>query len=283
MIGLILWIIWTLFEEINNSFTKHKTEKHHFLKVWVISAFFWMLIFLLFWAYKYYFTDIKLYLNPDSIPLLTIRLILEILQSYFTILAIKHCDRSTFSIIRILTIPLLVIADIILWYQFTTYSLIWMSIILLSFLTFNTKLKKIDYTWWYYALFTTVNAVFTISLFKLSITYYWNSLEIDQFIMLLWIMIFFIIYNYKEDQCSAFKLIIKEKEFLIQWLVIWISSLLISYSYIYLNASEATAIKRAWEIFWAIIAWVIFFKEKNLIIKLLFAFCLTWWLIIMVL
>jgi len=224
-----------------------------------------------------------LYLNPESIPLLWIRLILEILQSYFTIIAIKHCDRSTFSFIRILTIPLLVIVDIILWYQFTTYSLIWIWIILFSFLVFNIKLKTINFTWWYFVLFTSVNAVFTLSLFKYSISYYWNSLEIDQFIMLLWIFIFFIIYNYKKHKSCALKLIVEEKIFLLQWLTIWILSLLIGYSYLYLNASEARAITRAWEMFWATIAWTLFFKEKNIIKKLFFALCIIIWLIIMIL
>lgn len=282
MIWLLIWIIWTFFWEINSSITKHKSKKHHFLKIWVISTFFWMLVFLLSWIYKYYFTDIDLYLNPESIPLLWTRLFLEILQSYFTILAIKHCDRSTFSIIRILTIPLLVIADIILWYTFTTYSLIWIWIILFSFIGFNTKIKTIDFTWWYFVLFTAINAVFTISLYKYSITEYWNSVEIDQFIMLLWILIFFVLYNYKNHKCCALNLITKEKQFLLQWLTIWISTLLISYSYLYLNASEATAVKRAWEMFWAIIAWTIFFKEENIIKKLIFAFCIIAWLVIMV-
>jgi len=282
MIWLLLWIIWTFFSEINNSITKNKTEKYHFLKVWVISSFFWVLIFILSWAYKYYFTDIDLYLNKESIALLATRLVFEILQSYFTILALKHCDRSTFSIIRILTIPLLVIADIMLWYQFTTYSLIWIWVIITSFILFNSKSKTLNFKWWYYILFTAVNAVLTLSLFKYSITHYWNSVEIDQLIMITWIFIFFIIYNYRKNKCCAIKLIVKEKLFLLQWLAIWLSSLILSYSYLYLNASEATAVIRAWEMFWAIIAWTIFFKEDNIIKKLLFAFFIIAWLIIMV-
>lgn len=283
MIWLLLWLIWTFFEEINNSITKNKSKKHHYLKLWVITTLFWSLIFIISAIYKYIFTNIELYFNPESIPLLTIRLFLEILQSYITIVAIKNCDRSTFSIIRILTIPLLVIADIILWYNFSYFSIIWISIILLSFILFNLNLKTIDFKWWYYALFTAVNAVLTISLFKYSITNYWNSIEIDQFIMLFWILCFFIIYNYKKNKSCAVKLITQEKSFIIQWIAIWLASLTISYSYLYLNASEATAIKRAWEMFWAILAWTIFFNEENIITKLLFALCIIVWLIVMIL
>ena len=92
-----------------------------------------------------------------------------------------------------------------------------------------------------------------------------------------------IFYNYKKNKFCALKLLKKEKIFIFQWLCIGIASLLISYSYLYLNASEATAAKRALEMFWAIIAWFILFKEKHIIKKLLFAFMIILWLIIMVL
>lgn len=271
MIWLILWIIWTLFWEIKSSISKKKSKKHHFLKVWTISSFFWMLVFLIILIYKYYFTDLTLYINPESIPLLFIRLVFEILQSYFTVLAIKKCDRSTFSIMRILTIPLLIIADIILWYQFTNYSLIWILIILLSFFAFNLKSKTINFKWIQYVLFTAINAVFTISIFKYSISHYWNSVEIDQFFINLWVLIFFFTYNYKINKDFAIGLILKEKQFILQWLVIWISSLLISYSYLYLNASEAVTVKRWGEMLWAIFAWTIFFQEDGIVKKLIFA------------
>lgn len=210
------------------------------------------------------------------------RIVLEILQIYFTILAIKHSDRSTFSILRIVTIPLLLIADIALGYQFSIYSYIWIWIILLSFLIFNINIKTINFKWWKYILFTAINAVFTLSLFKYSIDHYWNSFELDQAIMVFSIFLFFLIYNYKENKSCALKLIIKEKQFILQWLTIWVATSLIAYSYLYLNASEATAVKRAWEIFWAIIAWTLFFKEKEIYKKLTFAFCICVWLWVMV-
>jgi len=283
MIWLLIWIVWTFFEEINNSITKERSKKYNTLTLWVISSFFWIIVFFFSWLYKYFYTNFEIYLNPESIPLLILRLVLEITQSYVTLLAIKHSDRSTFSIIRILTIPLLVIADILLGYQFSINSYIWIWIILLSFILFNTNTKTINFKWWYLVLFTAINAVLTISLFKYSISHYWNSIEIDQFIMSLGILVFFIFYNYKKNKFCALKLLKKEKIFIFQWLCIGIASLLISYSYLYLNASEATAAKRALEMFWAIIAWFILFKEKHIIKKLLFAFMIILWLIIMVL
>lgn len=279
---LLLWIIWTFFEEINNSITKHKSQKHHFLMLWVITSFFGMVIFICFWIYKYYFTEISINFNPKSIPLLLIRLLFEILQSYFTMLAIQKADRTTFSTIRILTIPLLIISDIILWYHFTIYSLIWMWIILLSFILFNLKSKTINFKWWELVLFTAVNAVITISIYKYSITHFWNSVEVDQFFIFLWLLSFFIIYNYKKNKSCALKLILKEKQFILQWLAIWFASLILSYSYLYLNSSEATMIKRAWEMFWSISTWYLFFNETSPLRKILLAIMIVIWLAIMI-
>ncbi|USN59228.1 MAG: hypothetical protein H6767_04010 [Candidatus Peribacteria bacterium] len=111
-------------------------------------------------------------MNPESIGLLTIRMFLEVLQAHVSFQALKCSDRSTFSVIRILTIPLMVMVDISLGYSFTYFSLLGIGVIVVSFLFFNTKNKTLDFTGWYYVLFTAVNAVITISLFKYSITHF---------------------------------------------------------------------------------------------------------------
>lgn len=283
MLWLLLWIIWTFFEELNNSITKDKTKKYHYITVWVVTSLFSIILYLVIAAYKFYSWNFELSFAVASIPLLCLRAFLEILQSYYTLLAIKYCDRSTFSIIRILTIPWLVLADILLWYDFSFYSLLWIWIIVLSFIWFNTNTKSINWKWWYYVLFTAINAVFTISLFKYSISHYGNSVEIDQFLMILSIFIFFILYNYKKEKKLGFYLLKKEKMFWVQWIFIAIASLVLSYSYLYLNASEATAVKRAWEMFWAVIAGCLFFQENHFWKKICFALCLIIWLIVMIL
>lgn len=283
MIWLVLWFIATLFGELNNSITKEKTKNYHYMKVGVVTMTISIIIYAIVALYKYYSWTMTLNFAVASIPLLAVRLVLEIAQTKITLLALKKCDRSTFSILRILTIPLLVFVDIILGYNFTQNSLIWIWIILFAFFIFNTNTKTFDWKWWYYALFTAVNAVATISLFKYSISHYWNSVEIDQWIMRVWVLIFFLISNYKRDKLSGYEILKEEKIFYVQAIVISISGLMLSYVYVYLNASEATAVKRVWEMFWAIIAGAMFFNEKQVIKKLCFATCIMIWMIIMVL
>lgn len=281
MIWLLLWLIWTFFEEINNSISKEKSQKVDLLKIWIITSFFSILIFILSLLYKFYLGNIEIHFNTWSIPLLIVRVIAEILQSYVTILAIKHSDRSTFSIIRILTIPLLLLVDIIMWYSFSIFSIIWIFIIVFSFVWFNLKLKTINFKWWYLVLFTAVNAVVTMSLFKYSLSHYHNSVEIDQMLMSIGILLFFMIFNRHKHRTCWLKLIFQDKAFVYQWVSIALASLLLSYTFLYMNASEASALKRAWEMFWSIISWVIFFEEKHLLKKLIFAGIIIVWLITM--
>jgi|TARA_Y100001960_G_C14300094_1_gene645678 hypothetical protein len=56
--------------------------------------------------------------------------------------------------------------------------------------------------------------------------------------------LFFLISNYRKDKKLGYEILKEEKIFYVQAIVISISGLMLSYVYLYLNASEATAVKR---------------------------------------
>ncbi len=261
MYGLILWLIWTFFEESKNSITKKQSKKYNIFQIWLIISFFSLLFFMLYSLIKVFVFNKEIYINPNSYFLLIIRILFEILQSYFTIIAIKKADRSTFSIIRIITIPLLVVVDFLIWYDFSILSLIWLIILISTFIFITLYKNKINFFGWKYVLFTAINAVITISLFKYSITIYWNSVEFDQFVILFFILLFYLYFIIKNKY--TIPNIFKDKLFLIQWLAMWIATILISFSYLFLNASIATAIKRWGEMFWSILFGYKIFWEKK--------------------
>jgi len=223
----------------------------------------------------------QIYINQDSFLLLAIRVVSEILQSYFTILAIKNADRSTFSFIRTLTIPLLLIIDLIIGYKFSFISIIGLWILIISFFIIFLLKNKINFKWWKYVLFTAINWAFTISLFKYSITFYWNSVEFDQIVVFSSVMFFYLYYllKYKYKIPNIFK----DKLFLFQGISMGVAMVLISFSYLFLNSSIATAIKRWWEIFWSIIFWYKIFNEKNILFKFFIAIFIFIWLILSIL
>lgn len=267
----LLVFIGTFFDEMSNIITKKKSRSYHIITLGVITTIFALSIFIVSGIYKYFFSDLSLSFSTASIPFLILRLFLEILQSYYTLIAIQHANRTTFSMVRMFTIPLLVIADLLLWYSFSLPSFIGIFIILISFLIFNLRGKTLDMTALKYVIFITVNAVFTTTLFKYSLTHYHNSVEIDQSIMLLWILIFFMSYNYKIHKETWVAKLFSDKHFFIQWIAIALANIVLSYSFLYLNASISIAIKRVWEVVWSLVSGKVFFQEQHIFHKIILA------------
>ncbi len=278
MYGFALWLIWTFFEEISNSITKRQSKKYDIFQLWLVISFFALIFYIAYALIKVVVFGKNIYVNPDSFLFLWIRLILEILQSYFTVVAIKKVDRSTYSMLRILTIPGLLIIDFLLWYSFSFYSILWLIVLMLCFVVIWLNNNKINFSWWKYVVFISLNAVITLSLFKYSITIYGNSVEFDQIVVVFWILLFYLFFTIKY-KLSLLNLL-KDRIFLLQWISMGIATVLISFSYLFLNASLATAIKRGWEVFWSIIFWYKFFGEKNIIFKLFVALWLFTWLLL---
>lgn len=278
MYWFLLAFLGTFFEEATNTITKKQSLKYNIIQVWIIISFFSLIFFFLWGVIKILIFHKHIYVNPHGLFLLWVRIFFEILQSYFTIIAIKKADRSTFALIRILTIPLLVIVDIILWYSFSFLSVLGLVIILLIFIIISLSKNKINFTWWWYVLFTTINAVITLSLFKYSISVYGDSVEFDQFIVIFCITLFYLTLLFK----NKYKIpnVFKDRLFLLQWVSMWIATVLLSFSYLFFNASIATAIKRGGEMFWSILYWYKVFNEKNIKYKLLIAFFLFIWIVL---
>ncbi|MBT4936419.1 EamA family transporter [Candidatus Peregrinibacteria bacterium] len=126
---------------------------------------------------------------------------------------------------------------------------------------------------WKLTLFTACNAVFTISAFKYSIHYYQNSFEIDQFIITMGIAIFWFLNNKKKHNTLC-----KKETYKLMFLFFLsgaIATYLISWSYVLLNASVATALKRAGEMIFALIFGILFFHEKKWKQKIIFIVILS--------
>ena len=170
--AVFIGLFGTFFEEANNSLVKHSSKKISLSTVGLLTSATATIIFAISIIYKYFSTELILSFSILSIPLLIVRLIAEIIQSYITIKALSICDRTTFATIRIVTIPLLFLVDIVLNYQFSIFSIIGIGIIISTFLIFQIKNQTLNPLGWKLTLFTACNAVFTISAFKYSIHYY---------------------------------------------------------------------------------------------------------------
>lgn len=263
MVGIILAAIGSFFTEISISFGRweilHKREN---IYTYGFLTQFWLLvIFIIMVLFKNNFV-----FNPDSIPLFAVLIILEFAQTYASLKAMVTSDRSTAGFLMILTIPLLLLVDISLGYKIGIWAILGIFIIVVSliFLFINHGINKKGIG---FVLFSSVNAVATISIYKYLITYY-NSVAAQQIISSIFLLIFLYlmsIWKYKEN---PFTYLLKRK-FLFESLFIGIGSVFVSIAYLYAPASIIASGKRAFSILWSVISGNKIFHEKHLFIKII--------------
>lgn len=179
--------------------------------------------------------------------------------------AVVEAERSTFGFLMVGTIPLLLIVDIFLGYPIDFLSLIGISLIIISllFLFINHGLSKKGIR---YVLFSTVNAVATISIFKHLIMNY-NSVEAQQFITSLILLTFLFIMAIWKSRENPLTFIFK-KRFLYQSMSRGLGTMFMSFAYLYAPASIITGAKRGTSVLASIFSGNRYFHEKHLIIKI---------------
>lgn len=278
MIGLSLVLASTLFREVSTTIGKRKMMQYNqsIYTIGFLSMLFGFVFFLLiavFYRGEFIF-------SIESLPTLTIRIILEIAQISVSVLAIKHADRSTFGFIRTGTIPLLLAVDLALGYTIGLNQFIGIGIIILGFviLLINNGFKKKGM---WLVLFTMINAVATISLYKYNITYF-NSVETEEIIVTSVLMIYTLLMASLITKESPIKLL-TQRAFFTQSFSAGLSSVLLSFSYTFAPASIITTGKRSLAVMWAILSGNFYFKEDRLLIKIISFVLITIGLVFLVL
>lgn len=270
MFGIIITGFATFFNEIASVIGKKEVTEHK-------ESFYTMGFLNMFWGAIIFF-GIAIFIRKSfdfslaSLPTFGIRAFLEIIQAHVAVLALTVADRSTFGFIRTVTIPLLLMVDIMLGYSITTGNIIGIVIIAIGFfiLFINHGIQKKG-AW--LVLFTAINAVATLSLFKYNITHF-NSIEAEQGLMTLIIMGYFFSMAYfssKENPFSFFK----KRIFLGQSLASGVGGIINSFAYGFAPASIITAASRSFEIFWAIISGKRYFHEKSAATKFISMFVIV--------
>lgn len=199
-----------------------------------------------------------------SLPTFLPRIALEITQLHVTLFAIVRADRSTFGFLRILTIPLLLGADIFLGYSISILQLVGIALIVLSlvFLFINHGLSKRGI---FFVLFSAVNGAITLSLYKYNITHF-NSVEAEQGLTMLALVVYtFFMARYVCGE-NPIRFLVRPV-FLFQSFIKGVASVGISFSFLFVPASIATTGKRSLNILWSMLSGNIYFHEKRFFVK----------------
>jgi drug/metabolite transporter (DMT)-like permease len=203
--------------------------------------------------------------DPASLPTVLLRIVLEILQAHFSLRALVLAERSTFAFIRTLTIPLLLFVDIVLGYMISLYQMAGILFVVagLFYLFKNHGIHKRG-AW--LTLFTALNAVATISLYKYNITHF-NSVEVEQGIMSLAIVGYFFFMADRNKEKPIKHLFHPAER--VQLITGCFAQLTLSFAYLYLPPSVATAGKRALSSLWALAVGAFYFHERRIFVKVI--------------
>lgn len=263
MFGTIIVSIGTLLHEVSDSIGKYKTnKKEESLYTMAFLSIFWSAIIFVFICIT---KQDGFIFKAESLPTFAPRIVLEIIQLYATTLAIIKSERSAFGFIRILTIPLLLAVDFFLGYKISNFSIAGVSMIVFGLLMLfaNSHIKKKGL---FFMLFSSLNAVATLSLYKYDITNY-NSVAAEQLILysiLLLVSSFCIMIRSKQN---PLRLLMQPALFL-QSATIGLGGVLISYGFNYGTASTLTSVKRVSSVFWSLFSGKTVFKEKHFVLRL---------------
>lgn len=263
MLGVLLVSIGTFFEEAADSIGKSKVQKkEESIYTLAFLSLFWGSIF---FALIAYFRQNAFVFSSASLPTFLPRLLFEILQMHLTVLAIARADRSTYSFIRILTIPLLLLADFALGYHLTAFQFLGVSviIIILLFVFLNKNISKYGAM---FAVLSAINATVTISLYKYDIAHF-NSVVAEQLIVYAVLLAYFFLFSLaivKENPL----LFLKKKIFMAQSLSDGIGGILESFAYSFGLASVILAGKRSSSVLWSVASGNIYFKEQHLFLRI---------------
>jgi hypothetical protein len=196
-----------------------------------------------------------------SLPTLTLRLILEIPLTFISGYALMRAERSTFALLRSLTIPLLLVVDLMLAYPLTITQVAGALVVTLALIwSARGKISRVGMV---ECLISAVMAVATISLFKHDIKY--NSVLAEQTIALIVVLISLVIAKLALHQPMPTHQIMTDKKAQLSLVFSALSSILEAFAFKFVAGTAlVTAAKRGIAIIFAIFSGRAIFHEENL-------------------
>lgn len=195
-------------------------------------------------------------------------------------LATMKADRSTYAFVRNLTIPILLLTSWGFGYSISLNQWFGIAVILIV-LTAILISNVINTKGIWYSLFVALNAVVTITLFKYNTTHF-NSVEGEQLILYLIILVFFLVAALSSGEGNPFRFL-SNKVFIGQGFTYGLAAILQSFAVSFGNPGVAITSQRSAAVLAAIISGHSYFQEKKLLAKILVCLFLVLGLILLAL
>lgn len=262
MIGIILALFGTLLLEVSTVIGKGevKLQKETIYSFGFLGVFWSVIWFLVIILFHHSFS-----FSLNSLLTFLPRAVLEILLIEVSIRAIVTADRSTYSFLRIITIPLLLFADLWLGYSLGPYQILGIIIICLT-LAATIYVQAINKRGLKLVIASAILAVFTISLYKYDITHF-NNVETEQFLIYSILLIYFLIKMKLARFGNPFKLLVKHP-YASQSIAQGLAGVITSFAFVFAPASIIITAERSLTILWAVLSGKLYFKEKHTLVKI---------------
>lgn len=255
-------MVGSFFAEVADSIGKKQVQrsKQNVYSLGFLNSF-WVTIFFL----------LTLILGADftfsiaSLPTFLPRVLLEIILAHITVLGIIKADRSTFAFVRLLTIPLVLIIDIVLGNSLGLTQILGINLAGIGLLVLLFRNPQSRKGIWIVVL-SAVIASLTLSLLKYDITHY-NSIAAEQLLVTLAIVTYFFIASYIKKQPVKLALLVRPTTGL-QSIASGVETILVSFAFYFAPTSIITVLKRTTAMFWAVIFGRRYFKEEALLRKI---------------
>lgn len=266
MIGILLVLGATLAAEISTSIGKFEIEKHKesIYTLGFLSSFWSCIWFILIVFYKGHFD-----FTTASLPFFIPRVLLEITLAMVVVRAVATAERSTFGFIRILTIPFLFMVDLAMGVSLSQSTMLGLLLILLTLIVV-VLFGGIHIKGSWLVLAAAIIAVGTVSLYNYDITHF-NSVEAEQLVVIAILTLVFLGSAIWRGE-KPFKLLFMYP-YSWQSMAAGLGSVIGSFAYIFAAPSVIMGAQRSSQILWSVISGRLYFKEKNLFLKLT-TFCL---------
>lgn len=261
MFGILLTILGTLSEEISTSLGKSAVARHveSIFALGFINALCGLVFFVSLICIRS--TAVMI----SSWPTLLARIACELVLALLTVIAVSQCTRSTFGFIRVGTIPLLLLVDVVMGYTLHPSQVVGIAIITFSLFLLYTN-HGFEKRGAIYAVIGTVLSVATTSLAKYDFSH-GNSLEAEQALIYLVLASFFCVFSVRCRE-NPVRLLLKPVVML-QAAAIAVGSVLLTYGFNLMTPSIHMAAKRSTAAMASIGSGYLAFHEKHIKVKII--------------
>lgn len=264
MFGVLLTSLGTLFEEIAGSIGKWEVRAgKESLYALAFLNLVWSAVF--FWCVAAVKPGLFMF-SPASVPTFLARAFLEFAVVHFSLKGLIQAERGAFGFVRTITIPLLLLVDVLAGYALSVGQLVGVGILLavLAALFFAHGFHAKGSA---FVAISAVLAVGTISLYKYNLVHF-NSVVGEQLVMNTLLAVYFFAMTWRASGENPLRLF-RNRVFAGQSFLQGIGSVAESFAYSFAPASVILTAKRASSVLWAALSGSAVFHERHLALKLM--------------